>query len=112
MTIAFGIRNIQNKTLALKAFHESLVPGGRLAVLELATPPEGLLRDLYLAYFQKLLPLIGRLFSHHNFAYQYLPESVSVFRPRQVHGADEDGRFYRRQTQAVDAGGGQPFCRC
>ncbi len=79
VTIAFGIRNIQNKSLALKAFHESLVPGGRLAVLELATPPEGLLRDLYLAYFQKVLPLVGRLFSHHNFAYQYLPESVSRF---------------------------------
>ena len=79
VTIAFGIRNIQNKIQALEAFHESLVPGGRLAVLELATPHKGLLRDLYLAYFQKVLPLIGRLFSHHNFAYQYLPESVSRF---------------------------------
>lgn len=79
VTIAFGIRNIQNKALALESFRESLTPGGRLAVLELAAPQEGLLRDLYLAYFQKVLPLIGRLFSHHQFAYSYLPESVSRF---------------------------------
>jgi demethylmenaquinone methyltransferase/2-methoxy-6-polyprenyl-1,4-benzoquinol methylase len=79
ITIAFGIRNIQNKALALKAFYQCLAPGGMLLVLELATPKKSRLRDAYLAYFQKVLPLIGRLFSHHHFAYSYLPESVSRF---------------------------------
>lgn len=79
ITIAFGIRNVQNKALALKTFFDSLVPGGMLLVLELATPQKGRLRDAYLAYFQKVLPLIGRFFSHHDFAYSYLPESVSRF---------------------------------
>ena len=79
ITIAFGIRNIQNKALALKTFFDSLVPGGMLLVLELATPKKGRLREAYLAYFQKVLPLIGRFFSHHDFAYSYLPESVSRF---------------------------------
>jgi demethylmenaquinone methyltransferase / 2-methoxy-6-polyprenyl-1,4-benzoquinol methylase len=79
ITIAFGIRNIQNKARALKAFYQCLTPGGMLLVLELATPKKSRLRDAYLAYFQKVLPLIGRLFSRHHFAYSYLPESVSRF---------------------------------
>ncbi|BBO83522.1 ubiquinone/menaquinone biosynthesis C-methyltransferase UbiE [Desulfosarcina ovata subsp. sediminis] len=79
VTIAFGIRNIQDKGKALKAFHDSLKPGGMLLVLELATPTPSRLRDAYLAYFQKVLPAIGRLFSKHHFAYSYLPESVARF---------------------------------
>ena len=79
VTIAFGIRNIQDKAAALKAFYDCLVPGGRVLILELATPRQTRLRDAYLAYFQKVLPLIGRLFSRHSFAYSYLPESVARF---------------------------------
>jgi demethylmenaquinone methyltransferase/2-methoxy-6-polyprenyl-1,4-benzoquinol methylase len=79
VTIAFGIRNIQDKTGALKAFYDVLVPGGKVMVLELATPGSPRMRDAYLAYFQKVLPLVGKLFSRHRFAYSYLPESVSRF---------------------------------
>jgi demethylmenaquinone methyltransferase/2-methoxy-6-polyprenyl-1,4-benzoquinol methylase len=79
VTIAFGIRNIQNKADALRGFHEILVPGGMVLVLELATPQKNRLRDAYLAYFQKVLPVVGRLFSRHSFAYTYLPDSVSRF---------------------------------
>ena len=79
VTIAFGIRNIQDKAGALKAFHQCLAPGGMALVLELATPRKGRLRDAYLAYFQKILPTIGRLFSKHSYAYAYLPDSVSRF---------------------------------
>jgi demethylmenaquinone methyltransferase/2-methoxy-6-polyprenyl-1,4-benzoquinol methylase len=79
VTIAFGIRNIQDKARALRAFYATLMPGGMLLVLELATPKKTRLRDAYLAYFQKVLPTIGRLFSKHSFAYSYLPDSVSRF---------------------------------
>lgn len=79
VTIAFGIRNIQDKIGAMKEFHKTLKPGGRLAVLELATPESGLLRLAYLAYFNRFLPFVGRFFSRHRFAYTYLPDSVSQF---------------------------------
>jgi len=79
VTIAFGIRNIQDKAGALRAFYESLMPGGMLLVLELATPKKTRLREAYLTYLQKVLPIIGRLFSKHSFAYSYLPDSVSRF---------------------------------
>lgn len=79
VTIAFGIRNIQDKAAALKAFYRSLKPGGQMLVLELASPQPSGLRDAYMIYFQKMLPLIGRLFSKHRFAYTYLPDSVARF---------------------------------
>jgi demethylmenaquinone methyltransferase/2-methoxy-6-polyprenyl-1,4-benzoquinol methylase len=79
VTMAFGIRNIQNKAAVLQRFRQQLKPGGRAAILELATPTRGPARSAYLFYFNILLPLIGRFFSKHNFAYRYLPESVANF---------------------------------
>jgi demethylmenaquinone methyltransferase/2-methoxy-6-polyprenyl-1,4-benzoquinol methylase len=78
-TIAFGIRNINDKTAALKNFHNSLKPKGMLLVLELTTPVKGMLLSLYLFYFKRILPLIGRLFSKNSMAYKYLPSSVANF---------------------------------
>lgn len=79
ITMAFGIRNIQDKATVLKCFWDQLKPGGRLAILELGTPGHGLAREAYLSYFTRLLPLVGRIFSKHRFAYSYLPNSVARF---------------------------------
>jgi demethylmenaquinone methyltransferase / 2-methoxy-6-polyprenyl-1,4-benzoquinol methylase len=80
VTIAFGIRNIQDKAGALKAFHRCLTPGGMVLILELAAPKKkSRLTTAYMTYFQNVLPRIGRLFSKHTFAYSYLPDSVSRF---------------------------------
>jgi demethylmenaquinone methyltransferase / 2-methoxy-6-polyprenyl-1,4-benzoquinol methylase len=78
-TIAFGIRNINDKIGALKNFHNVLKQGGILLVLELGVPEKGFFSKLYLLYFKKILPLIGRLFSKDSFAYKYLPNSVMNF---------------------------------
>ena len=79
VTIAFGIRNIADKQRALTAFYNRLKKGGRLAVLELTTPPKGLFLSLYLFYFKKILPIIGWLISGNTKAYHYLPDSVLHF---------------------------------
>jgi len=79
VSIAFGIRNISDKLTALKAFRNSLKNGGMLLILELNTPPKGLLLNTYLLYFEKILPLIGWFFSKNLMAYQYLPNSVINF---------------------------------
>jgi len=77
--IAFGIRNIMGRENALKEFRQCLKKNGRVVVLELTTPAPGLLKDLYILYFKKLLPLLGAFFSKNAGAYSYLPESVLKF---------------------------------
>lgn len=77
--IAFGIRNIMNRQLALSQFYRVLKPGGKLAVLELTTPQAPFFKTLYLGYFKKVLPWIGAFFSKHDNAYHYLPASVLQF---------------------------------
>lgn len=106
VTIAFGIRNIQDKASVLKRFYELLKPGGRLAVLELATPDSSVLRKAYLFYFNRLLPLVGRLFSQHAFAYSYLPASVAQFPPAaefaaMIRSAGFHRVAYRKMTMGV-----------
>jgi demethylmenaquinone methyltransferase/2-methoxy-6-polyprenyl-1,4-benzoquinol methylase len=79
VTIAFGIRNVQNTQAACDEIHRVLVPGGRLAVLEFAIPTTPGVRSAYLWYFNQVLPRIGKLISKHNAAYGYLPASVGAF---------------------------------
>jgi len=79
VTIAFGIRNIMDRESTLACFLKCLKPGGKVAVLELATPKNKLFLSLYLFYFSKILPMIGAFFSKHLKAYDYLPASVINF---------------------------------
>jgi demethylmenaquinone methyltransferase / 2-methoxy-6-polyprenyl-1,4-benzoquinol methylase len=79
VTIAFGIRNVENTAAACAEIHRVLAPGGRIAILEFAIPTTPVVRQLYLWYFNRVLPGIGRLVSSHNAAYAYLPESVRAF---------------------------------
>jgi len=79
VTIAFGIRNVEQPDIACREMHRVLRPGGRLAILEFAIPTSPLIRAGYLAYFRFVLPRIGRLVSRHNAAYEYLPASVAAF---------------------------------
>lgn len=79
VTIAFGIRNVENVAAACAEVARVLIPGGRLAILEFAIPAAPIIRDAYLWYFNHVLPRLGRLISRHQAAYTYLPESVGAF---------------------------------
>jgi len=81
VTIAFGIRNVQDPRAACAEIRRVLRPGGRLAILEFAIPSNRVVRALYLWYFNRMLPRIGRLVSRHQGAYGYLPASVTAFAP-------------------------------
>ena len=82
-TVSFGLRNVADLDAALRQLAGVLRPGGRLVVLEFAVPRIAPLRALYLFYFRRLLPWIGRLLSHRGSAYVYLPASVLEFPQRQ-----------------------------
>jgi len=78
-TVGFGVRNLADLDQGLRESARVLKPGARLVVLEFTTPTWQPLKGLYLAYFRRVLPAIGRLVSKHTTAYTYLPESVLSF---------------------------------
>jgi demethylmenaquinone methyltransferase/2-methoxy-6-polyprenyl-1,4-benzoquinol methylase len=81
VTVAFGIRNVEDAETACREMRRVLRSGGRLAILEFAIPTAPVIRQAYLSYVTHMLPLLGRLFSRHATAYSYLPASVRAFPP-------------------------------
>lgn len=83
VTIAFGLRNLASISDGLSEMTRVLKPGGVLAILEFSKPSVPVLGSLFLFYFRRILPRLGRLISGSQFAYQYLPDSVSQFPAQQ-----------------------------
>jgi demethylmenaquinone methyltransferase / 2-methoxy-6-polyprenyl-1,4-benzoquinol methylase len=77
--VAFGVRNLAGLDAGLSELARVLRPEGRLVILEFMTPQWQPFRGLYLFYFRRMLPLVGRMISKHGSAYSYLPASVLEF---------------------------------
>lgn len=79
VTIAFGLRNLEDRARGLREMHRILRPGiGRLFVLEF-TQPAAWFRPVYYAYLKGVLPVLARLCTGDRQAYEYLAGSIEAF---------------------------------
>lgn len=79
ITVAFGVRNFENLEKGLSEILRVLKPNGIFVILETSVPTKFPYKQGYNFYTKNIMPLIGRMFSKDNSAYQYLSDSASVF---------------------------------
>lgn len=79
VTIAFGLRNLEDPVRGLSEIHRLLRPTGAAVILEFSKPVVPVLRNIFGFYFRYVLPQLGAAISGDSNAYQYLPDSVARF---------------------------------
>ena len=79
VTIAFGLRNLENCSAALTEMWRVLNAGGHLLVLEFSLPTTAIVRAAYRFYLHRCLPLLGSFLTQKKSAYDYLGDSIEEF---------------------------------
>jgi demethylmenaquinone methyltransferase/2-methoxy-6-polyprenyl-1,4-benzoquinol methylase len=103
--VGFGVRNLASVHEGVRELTRVLKPGGKLVILEFTTPTWQPFRALYLTYFTRVLPVVGRALSRHPGAYTYLPESVLQFpKPVNLAGIMEAAGLRDVQWQTLTGG--------
>jgi demethylmenaquinone methyltransferase/2-methoxy-6-polyprenyl-1,4-benzoquinol methylase len=79
ITVAYGIRNVQNPLICFKEAHRVLKQRGRFAILELTRPRNPFLHLSHQLYLSTLLPVLGKAIARNKQAYSYLASSIACF---------------------------------
>jgi len=103
--VGFGVRNLADLDAGLVELRRVLRAGARLVILDFGMPAFAPLRALYLFYFRRVLPLVGRLVSGHPTAYVYLPSSVMEFPAPAALRARMEGAGFRECGWRLLTGG-------
>ncbi len=92
-TCGFALRNFTDLAATVAELGRVVRPGGRLALLEVAEPPNPLMRMGHGIYFGRVVPVIGGILSNGR-AYSYLPRSVEYLpEPAELLDVVRDGGF-------------------
>lgn len=78
-TIGFALRNVPDLVKVLEEMKRVVKPGGMVVSLELSKPTWEPFKSIYYFYFQKILPLLGKLIAKRYEQYRWLPESLIHF---------------------------------
>lgn len=84
VTMAYGIRNMPRRELALSEIYRVLRPGGTCCILEFSTPPNPAIRKLYEVYLEHGIPMWGKVTTGQREGFVYLSKSIEAF-PDQEH---------------------------
>lgn len=103
-TVGFGVRNLSDLDRGLREMTRVLRPDGRMVILEITQPARPPLSTFYSLWFDRIVPLLGRLTSDPE-AYSYLPESVRSFPSPRGLAAKMDAAGLRRVRWTILAGG-------
>ncbi len=79
VTIAFGIRNVEDPMKVLNEMRRVLRPEGRALILEFSLPQNCALRTAHLLYLRHVVPFVGAAFAGHYQAYRYLNRTIEKF---------------------------------
>lgn len=92
-TVGFGVRNYSDLDQGLRELSRVVRPGGHVVILEMTTPQKPPLSTFFKLWFDRVVPVIGRL-TGDAAAYTYLPNSVRRFPgPEQLAARMADAGF-------------------
>jgi demethylmenaquinone methyltransferase / 2-methoxy-6-polyprenyl-1,4-benzoquinol methylase len=103
-TVGFGVRNFADLRRGIEEMVRVVRPGGRVVILEITRPTRQPLASFYRAWFDRLVPSLGRL-AGDGAAYSYLPSSVARFPAPRELAAVMDGCGLHAISYVLMAGG-------
>lgn len=104
-TIGFALRNVPDLVRVIEEMQRVVKPGGMVVSLELSKPTWEPFKSVYYFYFQKVLPLLGKLIAKRYEQYKWLPESLVHF-PDHKQLADIFAKTGLTQVKAIPLTGG------
>lgn len=79
VTVGWGLRNVPDIKTVVGEMMRVVKPGGMVVSLDMAKPELPFFKQAYWLYFEKLVPLMGKICAHQKSAYSYLHDSARVF---------------------------------
>ncbi|AET68926.1 ubiquinone/menaquinone biosynthesis methyltransferase [Desulfosporosinus orientis DSM 765] len=79
VTVGWGLRNLPDLHQGLREMVRTVKPGGKVVSLDMAKPSLPGFKQAYWLYFEKLIPLMGKIWANKASAYQYLHDSAREF---------------------------------
>lgn len=79
VTVGWGLRNLPDLSAGIREMTRVVKPGGKVVSLDMAKPSIPGFKQAYWLYFEKLVPLMGKIWAKKASAYQYLHDSAKEF---------------------------------